>query len=85
MSRQPRIVRHRWNLPEGQEPPQPNDTIRGASRAHSWRVVELLPVESRAHPNAWIGRLQKLGPWETGDYFDWAYSSARERAQQDTQ
>lgn len=80
MSRQPGIVRHRWNLPEGQDPPEPGMTLRGASRAHSWRVVEVIPVESKIHPNAWIGRLEKLGPWTDRDRFDLVYPTAAERA-----
>lgn len=52
-------------------------TLRGRSRAHSWRVVAVDPVESPIHPNAFVGTLEKLGPWEYGDLFDLWYITDR--------
>lgn len=77
MTAQARVVRHRWNLPEGQEPPQPGDTICGKTHAHSWVVVEVIPIDSPVHPNAFLGRLRQMGPWSgTGIGFDWVYGDA---------
>ena len=55
---------HRWNAPEGRSPgaglPVAGELVYGA-RNH-WRVLEVRPVESRKHPNAWAARMQPLGP-----------------------
>lgn len=80
------IVRHRWNLPEDRDPPQPGDTIRGALPAHSWRVVEVIPIDSPIHSNAWRICCERLGPWdpakhEGGRGFTWFYPTGRERAE----
>lgn len=74
---------HRWNLPEGADPPEPDDLIRGASPRHSWRVLEVIPIDSPVHPNAWRLRLERLGPWTWPEVaagrFQWHYPNAAER------
>lgn len=55
-----RVVTHRWNMGEG-DPPPPVGAIISGPRDH-WRIVEVIPVESRVHLNAFRGRLQPLGP-----------------------
>lgn len=53
-------VTHRWNMPEGQEPP-PVETIIAGKREH-WMVTEVVPIESAKYPNAFRARLRRLGP-----------------------
>lgn len=61
-----RIVQHRWNVEEGRSPgdglPVPGEIVAGPR--NYWTVVEVLPVESRKHPNAWRARLRPNGPHE---------------------
>jgi hypothetical protein len=77
-----RLVRHRWNMPEDQDPPQPGKVIRSAAMNRAWRVVAVFPIESRIHPNAWRGVLEPM-TWKPGDHYDAYYPSARERASAD--
>lgn len=56
---------HRWNpnTPEarpGAGIPDVGDIIVG--RRNRWRVLEVRPVDSPKHENAWRGRLEPLGP-----------------------
>lgn len=61
---------HRWHYDDqpdarpGHGVPDVGDIIRGA-RNH-WCVLEVRPVDSRKHPNAWRGRVEALGPHNGG-------------------
>lgn len=58
------VVTHRWNAEEGQSPglglPDVGEIIAG--RRDHWRVLEVRPIDSERHPNAWSARLAQLGP-----------------------
>lgn len=59
-----RLVTHRWNPPDdGRSPgngmPDVGDIVAGP--LNHWRVVEVLPVESKKYPNPWRARMAPLG------------------------
>lgn len=56
---------HRWNHDDpdvvpGRGVPDVGDVIVG--RRNRWRVLEVRPIDSTKHVNAWRGRLEPLGP-----------------------
>lgn len=73
-------VRHRWNMPEDRDPPEPGQVIVGARKA--WRVVAVVPIESPIHPNAFRGTLQPID-WKPGDPWDLWYPAGEARTRKE--
>lgn len=69
------FVTHRWHAAEGRSPgaglPRTGDRVTGPRNA--WLVVEVLPIESKIHPNAWKARLRPLGPHRGDTSSRWVY------------